>query len=520
MQFARPKFDSRKGHKENVGMESFKSMRAVKRGCISFPLDFSRAACINFGMAEKSLNDLPRELRMLFTRGSDALSRENYDYAIDLFIQILAKEPTNYDVRKSLRAAQLRKAGGGGGLLKKLWGDAKSSPLIAKAQIPLHSGNFAEALQIAEQVLSKEPQNSAAHRIVVEAATGMEMPKTAVLSLEILAGNSPKDREVAIKFANALADTGDVVRAENLLAALSREFPGDMELSQALKNISARKTMEKGGYDAAGEGKGSFRDMLKDAGEAKKLEQENRQVKAEDAAKNLIEEYETRLKTEPDNLKVMRNLADLYLQKKDFTRALEFYAKIKATDVGAADASLDKAIAEATARKFDHDVSQLDSTAPDYAEKASKLQAEKQAYQLTECQKRVERFPTDLQIRFELGQLYFQMGKIGEAIQEFQKAQANPNRKTKAMGYLGQCYARRNMNDLAVRTLESALKDKQIWDEEKKELAYNLGSIFEKMGKREDAKAQFEQIYGVDSSYKDVSKKMDDYYGGQSGAAS
>ena len=61
-------------------------------------------------MAEKSLNDLPRELRMLFTRGSDALSRENYDYAIDLFNQILLKEPTNYDVRKSLRAAQLRKA--------------------------------------------------------------------------------------------------------------------------------------------------------------------------------------------------------------------------------------------------------------------------------------------------------------------------------------------------------------------------------------------------------------------------
>jgi len=470
-------------------------------------------------MAEKGINDLPRELRMLFTRGSDAQSRENYDYAIDLFTQILTKEPANYDVRKLLRVAQLRKAGGGGGLLKKLWGDAKSSPLIAKAQLPLHAGNFAEALQIAEQVLNKEPQNSAAHRIVVEAAAGMEMPKTAVLSLEILAGNSPKDREVAIKFANALADTGDVVRGESILAALSRDFPGDTELSQALKNISARKTMEKGGYDAAAEGKSSFRDMLKDADEAKKLEQENRQVKAEDVAENLIKEYESRLQTEPNNLKVMRNLADLCVQKKNFARALEFYGKIKATDVGAADASLDKAIAEATARRFDHEGSQLDSTAPDYAEKSAKLQAEKQAYQLLECQKRVERFPTDLQIRFELGQLYFQSGKISEAITEFQKAQSNPNRKTKAMGYLGQCYARRNMNDLAVRTLESALKEKLGWDEEKKELTYNLGSIFEKMGKREDAKAQFEQIYGVDSSYKDVSKKMEDYYGGQSGAA-
>jgi tetratricopeptide (TPR) repeat protein len=485
----------------------------------SFALDFIRVTCVNFGMAEKGINDLPRELRMLFTRGSDALSRENYDYAIDLFTQILTREPANYDVRKLLRAAQLRKAGGGGGLLKKLWGDAKSSPLIAKAQIPLHAGNYVEALQIAEQVLSKEPQNSAAHRIVVDAAAKMEMPKTAVLSLEILAGNSPKDREVAIKFANALADTGDVVRAENLLAALSREFPADIELAQALKNISARKTMEKGGYDALAEGKGSYRDILKDAEEAKHLEQENRQVKAEDAAENLIKEYESRLQTEPNNLKVMRNLADLYTQKKEFGKAFEFYGKIKATDIGAADALLDKAIAEATARKFDHDMAQLDQTAPDYAEKAAKIQAEKQAYQLAECQKRAERYSTDLQIRFELGQLYFQMGKISEAIAEFQKSQTNPNRKIKSMNYLGQCYARRNMNELAVRTLESALKEKLTWDEEKKDIAYNLGSVFEKMGKRVEMIKQYEDIFAVDSTYKDVGKKMDDYYNNQGGEA-
>ena len=43
-------------------------------------------------MAEKSLNELPRELRMLFTKGNDALQRENFDYAMDLFCQVLAKD--------------------------------------------------------------------------------------------------------------------------------------------------------------------------------------------------------------------------------------------------------------------------------------------------------------------------------------------------------------------------------------------------------------------------------------------
>jgi len=43
-------------------------------------------------MAEKTLNELPRELRMLYTKATDALQRENFDYAIELLTQILAKD--------------------------------------------------------------------------------------------------------------------------------------------------------------------------------------------------------------------------------------------------------------------------------------------------------------------------------------------------------------------------------------------------------------------------------------------
>jgi tetratricopeptide (TPR) repeat protein len=466
-------------------------------------------------MAEKSLNDLPRELRMLFTKGSDALSRENFDYANELFTQILAREPAVFDVRKALRTSQLKKAGGGGGLFKKMLSTASSSPLVAKAQLALRK-DPAEALQIAEQILNGDAQNSGAHRVIVEAAKALEMPKTAVMSLEILAANSPKDRVIAIDFANSLADTGDVVKGERVLAELAAAYPADPELSQALKNLSARRTMQKGGYDKFEEGKSSYRDILKDKEESISLEQQNRQVKTEDVAARLIKEYEERLPKEPNNLKLLRSLGELYTEKKQFEKALSYYDRIKASE-GGADPTLDKAIVETTKRKLDQEIAQLDPAAPDYAQQAAKLQAEKQAFELTQAQKLVERFPTDLQIRFDLGVLYFQAGKISEAIQEFQKAQANPNRKVKALSYLGQCYARRNMNDLAVRTMEGALKEKPVWDEEKKELGYNLGVVLEKMGKREDAKRQFEELYAVDASYRDVSKKMDDYYSGQAG---
>ena len=450
---------------------------------------------------------------MLFTKGNDALQRENFDYAIDLYNQILAKEPGLFECRKALRTAQMRKAGSGRGFFKKMLSSAGSQPMVAKGHMAL-SKDPAEALRIAEQILNGDPYSSGAHKLVVEAATSLELPRTAVLSLEILAANSPKDRDVAITFAKALADSGEVGRAEKILADLYRSFPSDNELAQALKDLSARKTLDEGGYEALADGSGSYRDILKDKDEAVSLEQQNRQVKTEDVAERLINEYEERLKTEPKNLKLLRSLAELYTQKKQFDKALSYYEQIKSSEVGG-DASLDRNIADTMVRKFDHQASLLDANAPDYPDKLAKLQAEKQAYQLAECQKRVERFPTDLQIRFELGQHYFQMGKITEAMKEFQKAQGNPHRRIQAMSYLGQCFARRGINDLAASTFQDAIKEKVVFDDEKKELVYLLGCVYEKTAKREDAIAQFKQIYAVDVDYKDVGAKMDAYYGGQ-----
>ena len=83
------------------------------------------------------------------------------------------------------------------------------------------------------------------------------------------------------------------------------------------------------------------------------------------------------------------------------------------------------------------------------------------------------------------------------------------------MGYLGQCFARRGMNDLAARSLQNAIKEKLNFDEEKKELIYALGCVLEKAGKKEEAIEQFKLIYETDIGYKDVAAKVDAFYAGQ-----
>lgn len=466
-------------------------------------------------MAEKKLNELPPDLRRLYTKAVEAAQRDNFDYATTLFCQVLEREPGLFECRKALRNAQTRRsAGASTGFFKKMLSGAGSSPHIAKAKLSLHK-NPAEAMAIAEQVLNGDANNPFAHRIIVDAAHALEMPQTAALSLETMVTLSPKDKALVIEFADAVAESGgNAALAEKALNDLVRSMPYDPDLVQAQKNLSAHRTLDEGGYNELEDGKGSFRDVLKNKEESVSLEQENRVQKSEDVAERLIGEYEARLQTEPDNLKLLRSLAELYTQKNQFPQALAIYERIKQSDM-AGDAALDRAMAETAVRQFDYQIAQLNPFEEGHAEKVAAITAAKVNYQLAECQKRADKYPTDLAIRFELGQMYFQAGKIGEAIAEFQKAQGNPNKRLAAMSFLAQCFAKRKMFDLAARTLQNAIKEKPGFDEEKKDLIYQLGCVLEGMGKKEEAIEQFKIIYESDISYKDVAAKVDAYYAGQ-----
>ena len=468
-------------------------------------------------MPEKLLNQIPPDLRRLYTKAQEAAQRENPDYAMTLFCQILEKEPGFFDCRRALRVEQAKKAAASSsGFFKRMMSGAGSSPQIAKAKMAMGK-NPAEAMSIAEQVLNSDPNNSFAHRVIVDAATALEFPKTAVMSLEVMVRNSPKDKALVVEFADLAAQTGGEASAsaERALDELVRASGFDPDLAQAQKNLSARKTMDEGGYSAAEKGTGSFRDMLRNKDEAVSLEQAARVQKSEDTGARLIKEYEERLPSEPDNMKMIRMLADLYVEKKQYDKALEMYDRLKNSSHGSADAALDRVIADAKVKKMDSELAQLNPFAADHADQIAKLKAEKAEFKLAECKQRAEKYPTDLGIRFELGQLYFEAGKYGEAMAELQKAQQNPHKKIAAMSYLAQCYAKRGINESAVRTFQNAIKEKLTFDDEKKDLVYNLGCVLEKMGKKSEAIEQFLQIYETDISYRDVAAKVDAHYASQ-----
>ena len=58
-------------------------------------------------MPEKTINELSADMRRVYTKANEAAQRENLDYAIALFNQVLEKEPGLFECRKALREAHI-----------------------------------------------------------------------------------------------------------------------------------------------------------------------------------------------------------------------------------------------------------------------------------------------------------------------------------------------------------------------------------------------------------------------------
>ena len=65
------------------------------------------------------------------------------------------------------------------------------------------------------------------------------------------------------------------------------------------------------------------------------------------------------------------------------------------------------------------------------------------------------------------------------------------------------------------RKFQAAIKEKPVFDDEKKGPDYHLGCVLEKMEKKEEAIEQFKLIYEVDIGYRDMAAKVDAYYSSQ-----
>ena len=497
----------------------------------------------------KTEKDLSPPQRNAYLKALSALEMGNHALIGTLLGPVVDEEPEFLAGRKLLRESQILKSKGSKGSFLGMSGGGLS---LGRSKVKkfIDAGDWKGAFAEAEKAIASDPIGVQPNKELFEAAkAAAESERTAVQEAEAAFGvadeaakagaarqaeiargklqsyeaiarfaletiaQDPKNTKIRHELGEYLMSIADYDGASKVFEEIIRKTPGDLDAREKAKEAAARRSMKSGNLGSA-----SFADLVKQrqqGGAGEKV------VAASETPEELARKvYEAHEAGNPDR-ESARKLADLYFNDEDYDNALEYYRYLSAL-ANETDPGLLRKISDVEVRKIARSIAEkekaLASMAPE-EEAATVLRAEidelrraRAETMLGEARKRVERNPTDLQYRFELGEQLVLAGHYKEAIPELQKARSNPNTRTKALNMLGKCYTERNMLDLAAKTLTDAAEEIPAMDGTKKDILYNLGLVYERMGNAEKSLDCMKQIYEVDYGYLDVAERVESSY--------
>ena len=440
------------------------------------------------------------DLSKHITRAKQALDRRQYDIVLEVCEQCIELDPTSLDIHRLVLDAARRRAkesgvrtGMFGGLSLPFGKDAhkafsasvKKMTKNPEAKVLAEVGEAAQKLAVSGV---KPMFNVAVFYFEEMLATGLFSDKV-LWSLAHLCFERYRETK----------EEGQLDKAIKLLQDLERAMPQHPEAARTIKNWEATRSMAKRQDAKAGD----YRSQLASGAGAKKAEAMNRIIRSAEDAKEVLGYLDEDLAATPGDKQLWVKKGDILLRVSQLPEAREAYLKALALDEHDFTIVMklgDIAMAEAKA-KVDAAVAAGQDAGP---AKKERLQVE-----VAEYRRRVERQPTDMGHRYQLGMRLIQAGDIDAAAAEFQKTVGDPRVRKGSHRYLGFCFAKKNLLDLACQQYTSYLsltEDDQA--DEAKEVRFLRARVLEDAGKKEEALKDYERLVAIDLSYKDAAARL------------
>ncbi len=463
--------------------------------------------------AERDLNPTSRDQ---VKRAKTAAQSKNYDYAITLLQAALKDEPLYLEGRTLLRAVEIQKYEAMSAFTRQMASMRLSGGLmkISSKKTP------EEQLIHAEEILAQDPYNVKANALIGEAGTALGYPEFKCFAYETLRKGKPTDKVNLNLLARAYMDAKESAKAVQTYEAILDIDPTDGDALSGLKNATAANAHVTGKWEEA-EKSQDFRTSLKSRDESNQLEQEAKVVKSADAIQEQIDiNYQKHL-AEPTNPNYSKMIAQLCVQRNDYTGAIPWYEHSLAAS-GGTDSSLEKIIGDLKLKKVEQELQALHEQAEAQTDPEQKAAfdaaiAEKEKelndVRLFQAEARVRAQPNEGEFRYDLGEALFKIGQYKRATEELQQSLKQPSVRYQALNLMGLSFMHRGMLDFAINRLSLAESELAVMDEVKKEISYNLGLAYEAAKQPEKALEQWKMIYEVDMSYRDVSNRVEASYG-------
>ena len=446
--------------------------------------------------------DLAQKAQNFTNRGRQALETGRYELAVDMLMEAVSAAPDVLETRRLLRAAQIAnfRKNGKSGFGAKLGYKMAQMKIMGLGK----KGQGAEAMAEAEKLLCQNPLDPDNIEAAVKAAEAAGKADHAAITVEAAYECSNRDPALLERVATYYTMAKRYDKARDAYQKLSELRPGDQRVLQLLKNTEAQATMNAGWEQTAGK-KGGFQALIANKEQAKKLDQANKAVITGDDAEALIREKIAQIEREPKNMNFRRALARLYVQNKRFEEAIQCLTDAIEMS-GSMDPELDRMLSQTYVGYYDQQIEAY-RAAGDEAN-AIEMENQKNQFVFDDLAQRVERYPNDLHLRYELGLQYYTYEYYDEALEHLQLAQKSPKDRLWALYYLAMCFLKKGQTDMAVMQLETARDAIPTMDDLKKKIVYQLGRCAEDAGDLERAYQYYKDVYAADVGFEDLGERM------------
>lgn len=431
-------------------------------------------------------------------KADEALRRRNWDFAVELYQQLLELSPDLGEARGGLRQALKKRheaKAGGSRLLRALGGAAP----LAMAKTLAKAGKHDAAAKQLEAYLATNPLDEEANLLLGTSLESAGHANSARAVYEFLAEIAPKSAEGLRRAGAMTRRLGDPGKALEYYERALQADPRDQEALRARKDLAAELALTGRGAPVQ-----HSRDQIRDKDQARELDRAARMHLSDDDLRVELERLEARYADAPD-AELMMRLSEVNEKLKDLDAAVSWAERALAYKKDSFD--LVARVGDLRAKQIKKRIAEAGKRG-DQAE-ADRLEGELFQAEVQDWRRRVELRPADMASRLQLGRRLHKAGEIDAAMAELQKAATDPRARRDAQVLLAQCFQAKGFLDLARAEYERALESAGPLDERGKEILYHLGGIAEAEGKPLDARAFYARIFGVDVGYRDVATRME-----------
>ena len=195
-------------------------------------------------MDDSTINNLPPQIRDYYNKGVEAVKRENFGYAIELFSSALALKQDFAEARFYLWLSLWEQQKHHPNIVNMVFGKISAFFMLMGGLSKRKAGKAWEAIYQLEKAMRADPSNTAILNAIADCLLSEGQTMNAIKVLEGVPMINNKDANTLKKIAGLYMSLENYEKARAFYQATLQANPNDMDAEHGIKELDAIKTLK------------------------------------------------------------------------------------------------------------------------------------------------------------------------------------------------------------------------------------------------------------------------------------